>query len=422
MLWVDAHDVPFDADRAALAPTPVATGATFRTRAAHAGEDTADPVRPLISPVHQSAVYAFADASLADAAFAAGEPLYARDGLPNVRALERAVADLEGAADAHAVASGMAAISLTFLSLLAAGDHVVAPVCCYCDTSALLTEHLARFGIRTTLADPNDPVALRSALDPRTRLVIVETISNPAMALADLPRIAAIAHEGGALLCVDNTFATPALCRPLDHGADLVVHSAGKFLGGHQDVTAGIVAGGAALIERIRRTAYLTGPTLAPLEAWLTLRGIKTLAPRMAWVSQTAATVAAFLAGHPAVARVRYPGRPPADRADLTRRLLPIGAGGLLAFDLSGGPAAAERAIRALKTIPYVPSVGGTTTIVSYPPMARVAGDDASASARAYRSATIRLSVGLEDATDIIADLGQAMDAVSCPMEPRRDG
>ncbi|HEU0165335.1 MAG TPA: aminotransferase class I/II-fold pyridoxal phosphate-dependent enzyme, partial [Thermomicrobiales bacterium] len=237
---------------------------SLRSRAAHAGEDGGRSSGPHVEPIHQSAVYAFADAEAAGMAYAKGDPLYARDGLPNVRALERAVADLEGAEDAQAVSSGMAAIALSLTSLLTAGDHVVAPACGYCDTSALLEELLVRFGIRVTFADYHDAANVEAAIEARTRIVFAETISNPGMELADLPALAAIAHRNGVLLLVDNTFATPLLCRPLEHGADLVLHSAGKFLGGHSDVTAGVVAGREDLIATMRRHAYLTGPTLAP--------------------------------------------------------------------------------------------------------------------------------------------------------------
>jgi cystathionine beta-lyase/cystathionine gamma-synthase len=381
----------------------------FRTRAVRGDDACRRSGEPLSQPIFQTAAYGFDDSSLADEQFGAGRPVYSRDGLPNVRALERLVADLESAEDAVAASSGMAAIALALFTHLAAGDHVIAPAGCYRDTAALLTNQFARFGVAATFVDPNDAEAVNAAVTPRTRLIIVETISNPGMELADLPAIAAVARERNLLLCIDNTFATPALCRPIEHGADLVVHSAGKFLAGHHDVTAGVVVGRRSLIDPVRRAAYLLGPTLAPMDAWLTIRGIKTLAPRMSWISQTAATVAAFLASHPAVSALRYPGRPCLPRQDLTTHVLPNGAGGVMAFDLAGGPATADRFIRNLRMILYAPTVGGTSTIVSFPPQPETPGDGRSARLCRYRSATVRLSVGLEDPVDIVTDLEQAL-------------
>jgi cystathionine beta-lyase/cystathionine gamma-synthase len=219
--------------------------------------------------------------------------------------------------------------------------------------------------------------------------------------------LAALARRHRLTLCVDNTFATPALCRPLRHGADLVVHSATKHLGGHHDLTAGVVAGRRDLIDDIRRGALLYGPTLGPVDAWLALRGIRTLAPRVAWMSVTAREVADFLAAHPAVAAVRYPGSPHHAQADLAGRLLPDGAGGMLAFDLVGGRPAADRLIRRLELIPYALSFGGVSTTLCFPP--EPAG-------RAEASiGTIRMSIGLEAADDIIADLTQALDGLPSP-------
>ncbi|MDP9469789.1 MAG: aminotransferase class I/II-fold pyridoxal phosphate-dependent enzyme [Chloroflexota bacterium] len=366
----------------------------------------------MTEPIFQGTVYAFHDPGLAETRHAAdpSEPNYARDGLPNVRTLERAVAQLEGAEEGVAAASGMGAIALVFLAHLAAGDEVVISADCYCDTATLLREELVRFGVTAMFIDTCDPERLRGSLTNRTRLVYVETVSNPTMKLCDLARTAQIAHEAGALLVVDNTFATPALCRPLEHGADLVVHSATKFIGGHHDLIAGVVVGQRTLLERIRRCAYLYGPTLGSMDAWLALRGIKTLAPRMAWISETASAVAAFLVAHPAVAAVRYPGLPNHPQAALARRLLPDGAGGMLAFDLAGGPSAAEALICRLRMIAFAPSLGGTGTTVSYPPKARPAGN-----AAREPSASIRMSVGLEAAGDLIADLRQALDALPVP-------
>ena len=393
-------------------PYPPRDG-SLRTRVASAGEDRTALSRPMTPPIHQSSVYAFRDPAQADRRYAAGGAVYARDGLPNARALERAVADLEGAEDAHAVASGMGAIALTLLAHLSGGDHVVASAACYCETQALLTRELSRFGVASTLVDLDDPFAFAAAFTPRTRIVIAETIANPGMNVADLPRLSEVAHAAGALLLVDNTFATPILCRPLDHGADLVVHSASKFLGGHHDLVAGVVAGRDAEIGQIRRAGHLFGPTLGALDAWLALRGIKTLAPRVAWMSESAARIAAMLAGHPAVRAVRYPGLPGPDpaRAALVRRLLPDGAGAMLAFELAAGPDAADALLRALQLIAFAPSLGGTTTTACYPPRFSP-WDDAAPETVWSGSATIRLSVGLESAPDLIADLKQGLDLI----------
>ena len=400
---------------------------TFRTRAAHAGDDASASIRPLSEPVAQASVYGFRDPADADARLAADspEPTYSRDGLHNASSLERTVADLESADDAHATASGMAAISLVFLAHLAAQDAVVISADVYCDVAALLTEELSRFGVDAAFVDLTDLDAVRAAMTPRTRMIYCETISNPAMKLVDLESLARIANANGALLVVDNTFATPALCRPLEHGADLVIHSATKFLGGHHDLSAGVVCGRADLVARIHRVGSLYGPTVAPLDAWLAVRGMKTLAPRMAWASESAGTIARYLEDHPAVSAVRYPGLPSYPQAELARRLLPDGAGAMVAFDIGAGPEAAELMVRSLGFIPYALSLGGTVTTVCYPPRAapaipvdentdghRVGSVNGAGSGPSRRrSATLRLSVGLESAQDIIADLGQALAA-----------
>ncbi|MGH2551643.1 MAG: trans-sulfuration enzyme family protein [Thermomicrobiales bacterium] len=385
---------------------------SLRTRLAHAGERRSGSILPMSEPIYQNSVYGFADSVEADRAFAEGRPLYARDGMPNVRSLERAVADLEGAEDAVAVSSGMAAIAMSFLALLESGDHVVIGCEGYCDTGALLTELGRKFELRVSRVNLNDRDALQAVLTPATKLIFAETISNPGLRLADLPAIASAAREFGALLIVDNTFATPALCRPIEFGADLVVHSAGKFLGGHHDTTAGVVVGSRELIARIRRSTYLYGPLLAPMEAWLIMRGMKTLAPRMEWSSRSAMIVANWLIEQPAVEAVRYPGRSDSANQALANRMLPRGAGGVLAFDLRDGESAALALLPLLTTIPYVPSVGGTTTIASFPPRSPAFDGEGEPVMEPYRSATIRLSVGLEDPAEIIADLDRALVAL----------
>ncbi len=390
-----------------------ASEATLRTRTVHAGTDATLPAWPLSEPIAPSTVYAFHDPAVADLRSAADppEPNYVRDGMPNVRALERAVADLEGAEDAHAAASGMAAIALTFLAHLRAGDHVVAFADGYCETHTLLTEELPRFGVRTTLIEAGDPHALEAAFCSDTRMVYVETISNPSLQLANLEALARFTRDHGLLLCVDNTFATPVLCRPLEYGADLVIHSATKFLGGHHDLIAGIVAGRRGLIDPIRRYGRLYGMTLGAMDAWLALRGLRTLAPRIAWMSDTARAVAAFLRAHPAVATVHYPGLPDHPDEALARQMLSNGAGAMLTFALQGGPLAAGMLIRGLRIIPYALSLGGTSTTVCYPPRATREGADGNDAAPSG-SATIRMSIGLEAADDLISDLAQALAAL----------
>ena len=404
------HEDPDTPDTASDGVGDVRQRPTLRTRSVHAGEQPGE-IRSLGIPIFQHTAFAYADAAIAGDSAASGKPMYARDGMPNVRALEQAVADLEGTEDAHATASGMAALSLTLLTLLSSGDHVVLNAGCYEDTVSLLHEHLTRFGIAVSTARANDPEAIREAMTPATRLVMIETISNPSMALTDIPAIADVVRPTPALLCVDNTFASPALCRPLEHGADLVIHSAGKFLGGHHDATGGVIAGSTAVIDQIRRAGFLFGPLLSPFDAWLLLRGIKTLAPRMSWMSVTASRIASALDGHPAIRAVRYPGLPGGVAGGLVHRLLPRGTGPLLAFDLAGGTDAAIAFTRYLRTIPYVGSVGGSETIISFPP--QPTPRLAPATPRDYRCATLRMSVGLEDPDDLIADITQALDRLS---------
>ncbi len=311
------------------------------------------------------------------------------------------MADLEGAEDALAFASGMAAIAAVFLTFLSAGDHVVVSSDAYCDVHTLLTAHLSRFGVSASFADTSDLAAVAAAVTPRTRLIYTEILSNPALKLANLPDLAGVAAAAGARLCVDNTFATPILCRPLTHGADLVLHSATKFLGGHHDLCAGVVAGGTELVSALRRQHDLLGTTVGAFDAQLALTGIATLAARVTWSSESAAAVAVYLQDHPQVAAVRYPALAAHAQAALVRRLLPRGAGAMVTFDLASGPRMAAAVVRNLTHIPYVASLGGVTTTVCFPP--RAYGD-------IVPSATLRLSIGLEDPREVIADLDRALE------------
>lgn len=381
---------------------------SLRTRTIRAGEDRSEPVRPLSQPIFQSSAYAVDDFQMCTERLMADPPLpnYSRDHFPNVVALERAVADLEGAEEGYAVSSGMAAISLVLISLLSADDHIVIADGSYCDTETLLRRVLGRFNVHYTPVQLADPEALEVAITPRTRLIFAETIANPGMQVVDIDRIARVAHRNDALLVVDNTFATPLLCRPLEHGADIVVHSATKFLGGHHDLSAGVIVGGQGPLQTIHENGYLLGSLVGAMDAWLTLRGIRTLAPRMAWICETATQVAQMLAGHPLVAEVSFPGLADGVQQEIASRMLPDGFGGMIRFRLRDGQVAAERMLRALRMIPYAPSLGGTETTICHPPGSLPQG---------LNDGSLRLSIGLESAVDVIGDLRQALSALAGP-------
>ncbi len=372
----------------------------------HAGSDRSQPVRPLTEPIVQSSVYAFDEPP--DFAHPPGgavpQPMYSREHFPNVTALEAAVAELEGADAGYAVASGMAAIAHVLMTLLSQGDHVIIAEGSYCDTELLMHRILGRFGIETSVVSRCDHIAMERAMSDRTRLVFIETIANPSIEVCDIAGLSEICRRRGVVLVVDNTFATPALCRPIEHGADLVIHSATKFLGGHHDLTAGIIVGRGDLIEEIRPTGYLLGALLGAFDAWLALRGVRTLGPRMAWISESAQRIAGFLAAHPAVRHVSYPGLATGADAELVRTLLPDGAGGMILIHLEGGVAATEAVVRGLELIQFAPSLGGTVTTVCYPPVGRMGVYDPHLS-----SGQLRLSVGLEAVDDIIRDLDRAL-------------
>lgn len=379
---------------------------SLQTRMVHAGSDRSQPVRPLTEPIVQSSVYAFDEPPVFahPSGGAASQAMYSREHFPNVTAFEVAVAELEAAEAGYAVASGMAAIAHVLMTLLAQGDHVIVAEGSYCDTELLMHRILGRFGIETSVVSRCDHIGMERAMNDRTRLVFVETIANPSIEVCDIAGLSKICRRHGVILVVDNTFATPALCRPIEHGADLVIHSATKFLGGHHDLTAGVIVGRGDLIEEIRPTGYLLGALLGAFDAWLALRGVRTLGPRMAWISASAQRIAEFLAAHPAVVRVSYPGLATGADAELVRTLLPNGAGGMILIHLDGGVAATEAVIRDLKLIQFAPSLGGTVTTVCYPPVGKMGVYDPNLS-----SGQLRLSVGLEAVEDIVRDLDRAL-------------
>ncbi|MBY0294926.1 MAG: cystathionine gamma-synthase [Methylobacterium sp.] len=336
---------------------------------------------------------------------------YSRLGNPTRDQLADTIAKLEGGARAVVVASGMAALDLA-LSPLAPGDLLVAPHDCYGGTHRLLSQRSAKGHYRVAFVDQTDDAALAAALSERPRLVLVETPSNPLMRIVDIRRTAALARAAGALLVVDNTFLSPALQQPIALGADLVVHSTTKFLNGHSDVIGGaVVAADAALGATLADWANTTGVTGSPFDAYLTLRGIRTLFARVERQQRSAAAIAAFLAAHPAAARVHYPGLPD-HPGHAIAKAQQSGFGAMLSVDLAGGREAVRAVVGRLRVFTLAESLGGIESLVAHPVSMTHAAMDAQARLRAgVHDGLLRLSVGLEAEEDLLADLAQALDA-----------
>jgi len=395
------------------------------TRAVHAG----DPFPPLPAeggelpipgPISLATVYAFRDLHHMRAVFEGfeGGSSYGRYGTRNHGELERALAELEGGPDvpflvvAQVAGSGMAAILLALLGALKSGDHVVATQDCYGGTLTLLQGDLPRLGIRTTFVDTDDLAAVERAIEPSTRVLLAETISNPTVKVADLEALAALARKRDLWLFVDSTFPTPVLHRPLTLGPHVVaLHSLTKYLSGHADVLGGAVVGHEDFMGSVKQLAMHLGPILSPFDCWLTLRGLRTLPLRMERHCENARRLAEFLAGHPRVARVYYPELKSSPYRERAQRLLPRGAGGMLAFEVPGGIAEANGVVTRLKLIKLMPSLGHAITIVSHPAWSSHRHLSPQEKARAgVTDGMIRVSAGLEHFDDLRADLEQALD------------
>jgi len=386
----------------------------FRTRAVHAGQPPDASSGALATPIVPSTAFGYGSLERGAALFA-GEISgyrYSRFANPTVAALEAKLADLEGASTAVAFASGTAATASVLLALARPGDEVAFLGPLYGGTENLFRDMGQRWGIRVVDATA---CGLRAALTPATRLVWVEALTNPSLQLHDLAEVAAIARAHGAVTVADNTFCTPYLLRPLEHGIDLVLHSMTKYLGGHGDATGGIVAGSAALVAAVRKTGLgQVGGNLAPHEAYMFLRGIKTLPLRMAAHCEGAHAVAAYLAQHPAVRAVHYPGLPTHPQHALAQRLLNGGFGGMVTFELARCERAAAAAVlNRLQLFTQAVSLGDVDSLACHP--ASTTHSFVSAEVRAHNGVTeglIRLSVGIEHPDDLVADLAQALQGV----------
>jgi len=369
---------------------------------------------PTTVPIYQTATFASGDAEELAAVLTGEQPGYAYSRIdnPTVVAMGDAVAELHDAEAGIALATGMAAIHAAFLSLVRAGERVLIGQVGYGTTRTQAISAFGRLGVDVGYVDTTDAAAVEAALGARpTRILHVETIANPTCVLADLPRLADLAHRHGALLTVDNTFASPAVCRPLEHGADLVMESATKYLSGHSDVMGGVVVGSRDRIAAVRSAQIDTGATLGPFAAFLVLRGITTLAVRMERQARTAMALATFLERQGGVNRVIYPGLPSHPQADVAARTLD-GGGAMLSVDLAGGRDAGRTFYDALTIPERTASLGSVHTMVVHPPSSSHRSlDTASLAAAGITEGLLRVSVGLEDEADLVADFGAALRA-----------
>jgi cystathionine beta-lyase/cystathionine gamma-synthase len=387
----------------------------FSTRALRAASQVPQvDQHPTAVPIYQSATFSTDDADELAAVLGNRRPgfAYSRIDNPTVAALDAAVADLEGAEAGFSLATGMAAIHATLISLVKAGDRIVAPLAVYGSTRSLLVNVLVPLGVRIDFVDTTDLAEVEAALGAApTSVLYAETISNPTILVADHVALARLAHRYGATYVVDNTFASPYICRPLELGADLVVESGTKYLGGHSDVMAGVVAGRKDLVDAIRRVQVDTGATLSPFAAFLVLRGIQTLAVRLDRQSATALALAAWLEGQSGVLRVSYPGLASHPANEIAARQFRVG-GGMFAVELEGDRRVGPAFIDALSVPEMTASLGSVRTMIVHPPTTTHRQlDDAALAEAGIAPGLLRCSIGLEDLEDLKNDLERGLAA-----------
>jgi methionine-gamma-lyase len=381
------------------------------SRLVHGGHH-ADPTGAVTVPIYQTSTFAFRDADHGAALFAGREQgfIYTRIGNPTIAALEESVASLEHGAGGIATSSGLGAVNTVYMALLGQGAHLVSTASVYGPSRGLIDRHYERFGVEADFVDTADLANLRRAMRPATRLVYVESPSNPAMQVTDIAGAAAIAHEHASLLVVDNTFASPYLQRPLDLGADVVLHSVTKFINGHADVVGGIlVAREPRVLARLRDVMVQTGCNMDPHQAFLVLRGLKTLGLRVERAQRNAMAIAQWLEAHPKVARVRYIGLPSHPQHDLARRQM-SGFGSMISFELRGGFEAGRQLMDRVRLATLAVSLGGVETLIEHPAsMTHASMSKEARDAAGFTDGLVRYSVGIEDVEDLIADLDQAL-------------
>ncbi|MFE2495839.1 cystathionine gamma-synthase [Streptomyces scopuliridis] len=374
----------------------------FETRAIHAG-NTADPLTgAVVPPIYQVSTY-----KQDGVGGLRGGYEYSRSANPTRTALEENLAALEGGRRGLAFASGLAAEDCLLRTLLAPGDHVVIPNDAYGGTFRLFAKVVSRWGVDFSVADTSDPAAVQAALTPRTKAIWVETPSNPLLNITDIAQLAGIARSAGVRLVVDNTFASPYLQQPLALGADVVVHSTTKYMGGHSDVVGGaLIVDDAELADELAYHQNAMGAVAGPFDAWLVLRGIKTLAVRMDRHSENAARITEMLTSHPRVSKVLYPGLPEHPGHEVAAKQMKA-FGGMISFQVKDGEEAAVAVCDRAKLFTLGESLGGVESLIEHP--GRMTHASAAGSALEVPSDLVRLSVGIESADDLLADLQQAL-------------
>ncbi len=387
-------------------------GKGFSTRAVRAGERTDPETGSVVTPIYETSVFAFdSTQKLIDAVTErSNRDVYTRWSNPTITAVEKKTADLEDAEDGVVFSSGMAAITTCIMGLVSSGDHIVSIRDLYGGTVGLFADLMTRFGVGTTFVEATDLSGMESAIRPNTKVIYLETPTNPTLKLVDLTEAAELGRKNNTKVLVDNTFASPYNQQPLCLGCDMSIHSATKYLAGHNDVTAGVVVGARRLMDPIKKLRRIMGGTLDPHAAWLLLRGMKTLALRMDKHNYNAQKISEYLQKHPRIERVYYPGLSTHPQHSLAAKQM-SGYGGVLSFELKGTLSDAVKFVDNLKLALLGPSLGGTESLVSQPSTAShyfMKPEDRQKAG--ISDSLIRLSVGIEEADDIISDLSQALE------------
>jgi methionine-gamma-lyase len=383
------------------------------TRVIHEGQHPC-PVTGAVSPaIFQTSTFAFESAAQGAARFAGEEEgyIYTRMGNPTIDKLQENIAGLEGGAGGLATSTGMSAVCTTLFALLDKGDHMVATESLYGPSRVVVEKHFSRFGVEYSFVDTSDPKNVEKAMRPNTKLLFMETPANPTIIISDIAACSEIAKKNGAVSIVDNTFCSPVLQRPLEHGADIVIHSMTKFINGHTDVVAGmIVPKEEEMLARLRSVLHFLGGTMDPHQAWLVLRGAKSLHLRVQRCQENAMKMAPMLEEHPAVDWVRYPGLESHPQYEVAQRQQD-GPGALISFGLEGGVEAGRKLLESVEVATLAVSLGGIETLIQHPAsMTHAAMKPEDRRSAGISDGLVRLSVGCESAEDLLADMKGALD------------